>query len=393
MAAQERPYQPPLPWRITSAVNIGVVGFLCRTFLYGLNNTQCHGLQHFLEILDSRKDEKSRTRGLVTVSNHVSVLDDPLIWGVLPFRYGWDPNNMRWSLGSYDICFKNGALSAFFSYGNTLPTHRAHHSKFGGLFQPTMTQAIRLLSDPHGQTGSGSRETSPINSEASQSAHSFASTDPFSTAELTYSTTGLDSVPAPAVYPSRRHSWVHIFPEGMIHQHPDKVMRYFKWGVARLILEAEPCPDVLPIWVDGPQHVMSNTRPWPRPLPRVGKDISVTFGDLVDTEKVFEPFRQKWKAMKQRAACNRSLAGSESADPANEAVGVVTDEDLRYGAEAEQLRIDVTLAVRNEVLKVRRMCGLPDEDPKRGLAETFRVEGEDPSEEGKKKDGSVVRDL
>lgn len=30
-----------------------------------------------------------------------------MIWGVLPNRYFWNPNNMRWSLGSYDICFKN----------------------------------------------------------------------------------------------------------------------------------------------------------------------------------------------------------------------------------------------------------------------------------------------
>nr|POE59310.1 lysophosphatidylcholine acyltransferase [Quercus suber] len=300
---------------------------------------------------------------------------------------------MRWSLGSYDICFRNGALSAFFSYGNTLPTHRAHHSKFGGLFQPTITQAIRLLSDPHGHNVPGGKEGSLIGSESSQLNPSFSATDPFSASELTYSTTGLDSVPAPAVYPSRRHSWVHIFPEGMIHQHPDKVMRYFKWGVARLILEAEPCPDVLPIWIDGPQHVMDDKRPWPRPLPRIGKDVSVTFGDLVDTEKVFEPFRQKWKAMKLRVAHRRSLTGSQSGFSADEALGVVTDDELRYGAEAEQLRIDVTLAVRNEVLKVRRMCGLPDEDPKRGLAETFRVEGGNPSEDGEKKDGSIVRDL
>ena len=29
------------------------------------------------------------------------------MWGVLPYRYHWDPNNMRWALGSYDICFRN----------------------------------------------------------------------------------------------------------------------------------------------------------------------------------------------------------------------------------------------------------------------------------------------
>ena len=36
-----------------------------------------------------------------------SSIDDPLTWGVLPLRYHFNPNNHRWSLGSYDIVFKN----------------------------------------------------------------------------------------------------------------------------------------------------------------------------------------------------------------------------------------------------------------------------------------------
>ena len=33
-----------------------------------------------------------------------------MIWGVLPNRYFWDTNNMRYSLGSFDICFKNQSV-------------------------------------------------------------------------------------------------------------------------------------------------------------------------------------------------------------------------------------------------------------------------------------------
>lgn len=145
MATDGRPYQPSLPWRMTSALNIGIVGFLSRSFLLGLNRIETHGLDRFQDVLDSRRDEKDRTRGLITGGNcvpssfgvarsadmrgslkpceHVGMLttfhintstlrkwcrlDDPLVWGVLPYRYFWNPNNMRWSLGSYDICFKN----------------------------------------------------------------------------------------------------------------------------------------------------------------------------------------------------------------------------------------------------------------------------------------------
>ncbi|KAI5362157.1 Putative phospholipid/glycerol acyltransferase [Septoria linicola] len=365
MAEEERPYQPSLPWRITSSATLGTVGFLCRSFLFALNRTEVHGLDRFLTILDEREDEQERTRGLVTVSNHVSVLDDPLIWGVLPHRYFWKPNNMRWSMGSYDICFTNGFLSAFFSYGNTLPTHRSAHSKFGGLFQPTMTESIRLLSDPH----HGRQISTSIDSVPS----SIPSSDPFSSAQLSYTTTGYDTFPAPSAWPYRRHSWVHIFPEGMIHQHPARVMRYFKWGIARLILESDPCPDVVPIWIDGPQHVMDNERTFPRFLPRVGKDVTVAFGEKVNRELLLEPFRERWRKLKERA--RRKSEGPEAEAGDTESLGVVIDEELKFGREAQQLRIEVTLAMRDAVLQVRKQFGLPDEDPKRSLADSYREEG------------------
>lgn len=243
-----------------------------------------------------------------------------------------------------------------------------------------MRETIRLLSDPHKQT-----TTKTISSDASVS--SFPSSDPFTAAELTYTTTGEDRVPAASAYPSHRYSWIHIFPEGKIHQHPDKHMRYFKWGVARLILESEPCPDILPVWIDGMQDVMNDKRPWPRPLPRAGKTIKVYFGDLADREP-FEKLRDQWHAMKRRA--KRKQVG-DGVGAEEDALGEVSDEYLRTSPEAQQLRIDVTMAVRNEVLKLRRSAGLSDEDPKAGLAETWREEGS--KAEGEMKDRSIVRDV
>lgn len=285
---------------------------------------------------------------------------------------------------------QSGLLFSFFTYGQTLPTQRLAHSKYGGLFQPTMVEVIRLLSDPHGSP-TANNPTLPTREEIS--AHqSLPVSDPFSASELTFSTNGMDSFPAPSAYPIRRFSWVHIFPEGMIHQHPRKVMRYFKWGVARLILEAEPCPDVVAMWIDGPQEVMNEKRAWPRPLPRPGKAIAITFGEPVDVEAVFEPFRQRWRALKDRVQQERHHV--DRAEMPVDRLGELSDEQLRYGREAEQLRIEVTLAVRNEVLKVRRSCGLPDEDPKRGLAETWRREGrQSATEEGEMDDRSVVKDM
>ncbi|TVY32383.1 Lysophosphatidylcholine acyltransferase [Lachnellula subtilissima] len=331
-----------LPWRFSSSLIMGLTGSLSRGFLFGMNRTEVVGLDRFLETLDNRKNVEGRARGLITVSNHVSVIDDPLIWGVLPFKYAFSPSNHRWSLGSYDICFQNKFLSSFFTYGQVLPTHRGDYSPIhGGLFQPTITQAIRLLSSQP--------FTKTLSTETS---HTIS--DPFSGSSLTYSTTGADNFPAPSAYPSRRHSWVHIFPEGRVHQHPTKSLRYFKWGVSRLILESEPLPDIIPIFIDGNQHIMHEAREWPRFVPRVGKD--------------------------KDALVKKGL-------PTDLEMGELS-EGLKYCNEAVALRKEVTRRIRLEVLKVRRELGYPDEDPKEGLVETWIEEGG--KKTGKMEDGSYV---
>lgn len=43
-------------------------------------------------------------------------IDDPMVWGVLPFKFHFNPSNHRWSLGAYDICFTNRSVrSSFFA--------------------------------------------------------------------------------------------------------------------------------------------------------------------------------------------------------------------------------------------------------------------------------------
>ncbi|KAK7530254.1 uncharacterized protein J3D65DRAFT_640646 [Phyllosticta citribraziliensis] len=369
---QHHPPAPSLPWRCGSVATMGIVGLLCRGFLSGLSNLEVNGMDNFLRLLDERRSVEGRERGLITVSNHVSVLDDPLLWGSLPLSYMFNPDNLRWSLASHDLAFPNKTLSLFFSLGQTLPCHRLAHSPHGGLFQPTMTQAIRLLSRaPFAKP--------PPPAEKAPAVDSRDIPDPFSSAALTYTTNGHDSFPAPAAWLSRRHAWVHIFPEGKVHQKDDRTMRYFKWGVARLILESEPCPDVVPMWVEGPDQIMHESRTFPRFLPRVGKTVNVTFGDKVDTDAVFGDLRARWRRLKER------YDGGDTLE-----VGVLND-GLKHAKEAVELRKECTMRVRNEVLKVRRARGLPDEDPKVGLVETWALEG--PGQEGKKKDDSWVKDV
>lgn len=359
--------RPSLPWRIGSSLTMGMVGGICRSFLHGLSNIETFGLQRFLERLEERRDVGARERGLLTVANHVSVLDDPLIWGVLPYRHAFNPENHRWSLGSYDLCFQNKALSTFFTLGQVLPTHRSAYSPYGGLFQPTMTQAIRILSS---QPFSKSGLTEAPASKVSRRFKSPDIADPFTSGALTYSTNGTDTFPAPSYYRNRNFSWVHIFPEGRVHQHPDKSMRYFRWGVSRLILESEPLPEIIPIFIDGNQDVMHESREFPRFLPRTGKTVKIAFGDSIDGEQIFGDLRRKWKGLvelQREALARRGMVWEEG-------MGELT-EGLKYNSEVVELRKEVTRRIRLEVLKVRKGMGYPDEDPKAGLVETWAEEG------------------
>ncbi|KAI1358491.1 acyltransferase [Xylaria arbuscula] len=332
------PLQPSLPKRATSSLVMGLTASLSRVFIYGLNSVQVTGLQRFLDILEDRKDIDKRQRGLLTVSNHVSVMDDPIMWGVLPFGHHFNPSNHRWSLGAHDICFKNPLLAAFFSAGQVLPTHRLQHSPHGGLFQPTVPQAIRLLS------------SQPFTQPATSGD---AAEDAISTSVL------------PPIYARDRHSWVHVFPEACVHQHPKMFMRYFKWGVSRMILESEPMPDVLPIFIDGTQKMMSEDREWPRFLPRFGFTFRVAFGEPVDTQKIFGDLRARWQELVRR---------EQSKSQIPQPLGELSDE-LKYGDEAVKLRIEVARRVRDEVLKVRASLSYPDDEPSGfELAETWRRE-------------------
>ncbi|KAH0544908.1 hypothetical protein FGG08_000988 [Glutinoglossum americanum] len=168
--------------------------------------------------------------------------------------------------------------------------------------------------------------------------------------------------------------------EGKVHQHPARSMRYFKWGVARLILEAEPCPRVVPIWIEGLDDVLHESRSEPRFVPRIGKDIKVVFGEEVDAERVFGDLRTRWRDIVRR---------EKEAEGGPLDIGVLTD-GLKGTEEVAELRIECTRRVREEVLRVRKGLGWPDDDPKNGVAETWRVEGA--KREGRMKDGSWEKD-
>lgn len=189
-----------------------------------------------------------------------------------------------------------------------------------------MTQALNLLSSP----------STPLSGPT------------------TYSTNGTDSFTSPAIYSANRNAWVHVFPEACCHQNPEGTLRYFKWGIARLILESDPAPDFIPMFVHGTQHIMSEERGFPRFLPRIGKTFRMIIGEPTNVDRMFGREREQWRRLVEKAG-----------DP----------ELLKDAPEAVQLRINVAKTVRDEIGKLREQMGLPpEEDDTAALADTWAKE-------------------
>lgn len=182
---------------ISSKIVLQFIGGLGYLLVHYLNRTRVVNHQtfknelRFLEINNNQrtslKSETNRPKNLgplITYSNHVSCLDDPLLWASLfPFNYyTTQTESIRWTAAAVEICFKNPFLSAFFSLGKTFPIVRG-----AGLNQPAMDFALGILN--HNQ-------------------------------------------------------WLHLFPEGRVMRGPNQEILtnqdrgyILKWGMSKLILD------------------------------------------------------------------------------------------------------------------------------------------------------------
>ncbi|KAH9036452.1 acyltransferase-domain-containing protein [Lactarius pseudohatsudake] len=219
--------------QILSAATVAAIGLSCKAYLHsGLCSISVRGLPHLLEALNS--PERQNGQGLVTVSNHLSTLDDPLTWGILPARMYLQSRMTRWTLGASDIMFTNPVFSAFFRKGQVLETFRGT-----GVYQPAIDTAIEKL---------------------------------------------------------RAGAWIHLFAEGKVCQPHTYAtdpqtglarLRRFKWGIGRIVMETPRPPAIIPMWITGFDKLMPEGRhaPW-KYLPRPGARLSVTFGAPVSPAAV-----------------------------------------------------------------------------------------------------------
>lgn len=280
-----------LLWRASSAATLSFTSLLAKSFWYGAFRSKATGVEEFRRILEN----KSRDRGIVTVANHISVLDDPVAWSCLPLRNSLKPSLCRWTLGAQDICFTNSFFSLYFSLGQVIPTSRGQ-----GIYQRAIDVAVEKLDSK---------------------------------------------------------AWIHMFPEGYVNQRtmgrvgplsgtketpegtrllPSELLR-FRWGVGRILMETKTLPHIVPMWIDGFHEVMPDDRTTPRWLPKTGKSVNVTFGNSIDLEKEIGPLIARWKKQRKAQQADEHMSG--------EAVAL-----------EEKTRIEVARLLREGVARTGQMA-------------------------------------
>ncbi|CCC70830.1 hypothetical protein NCAS_0F03460 [Naumovozyma castellii] len=311
-------------WRFlsysTCLITLGFSKLIMSTFY----NVKVNNLD---KLQDALKRAEKENRGIMTIMNHMSTVDDPTFWAAFPWKlYNWNPDNVRWCLGAENICFSNKLLGYFFSLGQVLSTKR-----FGvGPFQGSIDASIRLLS-------------------------------PDDTINMNWTPWGqVKEYFAPAGYqpPVKRNkpAWVHVYPEGFVLQlHPPYAnsMRYFKWGITRMVLEATRPPIVVPIFTTGFENIInegSKESFFKQIWKSIGTEINVTIGDPLD-DSIINLVREEWDDLVKKFY-----------DP-EKPTDLSTR--LKYGEEAQQLRSKVAAILRDNVAKIRdQERKFPPEDPR-----------------------------
>lgn len=312
---------------------------------------------HDVEKLDKALVKaRAEDRGILTVMNHMSVVDDPTFYAALPWKYHFDIDNIRWSFGADNICFSNTALSWFFNLGKTLGTKRFG----GGIFQGSLDAAIRILSPD----GTLDLEYTPLVKEE-QKPMILQEVNNLNASEkvkenvnfLKPNETATNVIMSKSPFIRTKTSWFHVFPEGFVLQlEPphNNSMRYFKWGISRLILESTRAPVVIPIYSFGFEKVAPEDTAEEginRFLPNnIGAEIHVCIGDPIPDETL-ENYRQEWRNL-----CSKYIDKKNPHDLSPE---------LKTGKKAEKLRSDLAAEVRQSVLNIRSGLGMFNpEDPR-----------------------------
>jgi monolysocardiolipin acyltransferase len=215
-----------------SAVVLETFGFV--TFgLYSKFAMQVCNTTHFdndevLRRLIAEGGPGRQGRGLVTVSNHVTAVDDPgVVATLIDAKNFATPGNMRWQMCATDRCFKVRALLPFFRAGRILPVLRG-----GGTSHHFVDDVVRKVEEGE---------------------------------------------------------WVHVFPTGK--RDPDsRSLGPLKPGVGRIIASCKQTPVVVPFYHYGMERIQCKARGEVLPI-TFGANMHVFVGEPLDFEPLIREHR------------------------------------------------------------------------------------------------------
>eukprot|EP00939_MAST-03C_sp_MAST-3C-sp1_P001362 g1362.t1 len=125
--------------RVVERAVLWSLALYSKTIMQVLNSTEYDGKHS--EELARLIDSDRLGRGLITVSNHVTAIDDPgAVAALMPISSLATASNYRWTACATDRCFKSLSLIPFFRGGKVLPVERG-----GGLVQYGMNLMIAKL--------------------------------------------------------------------------------------------------------------------------------------------------------------------------------------------------------------------------------------------------------
>ncbi|GJP77168.1 hypothetical protein CLOP_g7597 [Closterium sp. NIES-67] len=121
---------------IPRRVAIATISSLSWFYMNVLNRMEVTNRQTLLDLVHSRPADTP----LITVSNHMATIDDPLLWGGVPGCGYGTPSLCRWTLTASEICFRGVLDSYIFRIGKSIPISRNL-----GVFQQGMDEALLRL--------------------------------------------------------------------------------------------------------------------------------------------------------------------------------------------------------------------------------------------------------
>lgn len=201
------------------------------------------------EELYSQVFGRDKGKGLLTYSNHQSMVDDPGLWVALLPWWRMPPEQFRWGLCTQDVFFASPIITAIMRAGNIIPLNRSD-----SIDQPLLKRFYEKL---------------------------------------------------------REGYWCHIFPEGRVWQNwrfqkDEPILGKFKAGIGKVIAHSYPNdPIVLPVYHTGfdgviPEKILPSAEGNQLPsspksaIPQGGNQLRVFVGQPMSFHKKIKAFAEKY---------------------------------------------------------------------------------------------------